>query len=824
MLLNYIKLSFRLLLRNPFITGINILGLSIGFAAFYILWPYTQSELKTDHFHRDYERIARLTWHHRWTDNNLKWDEFYNAANFCGVAKQIADEFSDVEELTRFIPQREFVESLHGTDNTVFVSVYERDSARHFFREENVAFADPNFFEFFSFPLLKGDASTVLNQPGTVVLSRAHSVKYFGDRDPINSLIYLSDSIPLRVTGVFDDLPRDTYFHFDVVISTAGKDEIDDRYKAKFDHAGWMGENFIRVHTGASFAKLEQQINARRRILYDFGEKVDPTVRVHPLRDLSFVDVSRSQVYKSRNALIILTTLSFVILFLAWTNYVSLSISTLHKRMPEVGTRKVVGAGKKDFMIQFLVESSIINLFALALSLTLVQLLKSPAEYLFHFYVVDLQTIVDEHLITFVTIPVTGIFLTGIYPVLISSKKGAVALLKRLRVAETPLWIKSLVTFQYSSAIVLLIWVGAIYFQLDYILNKSSGVDENGVIVVDCPLDRRDNYGSKLDYLINEAYKIEGIRVASVSKSIMGDTDGLPTFAQRHEGEVPIGLWSNGMVDENFLELYGIPLLEGRNFKVNSPSNQTSILLSKSAVQRLGFSSPKEAIGARIILNYHFKDMEVIGVYDDYEHVPFLTQTRIASGTILTYKNSIAQDKPISRISFKIDLQFTAAILAELQDLYKKVFPLETFKSVFLDQNIRRNYLNEQTIRNQIMLLTFLSIGIACLGLLGTTSNKVVEKTKEIGIRKVLGAQIHQIALLIVNTSIMQVLTSIVVGIPLAYFLIEKYQERYSERMTFSWWHYALPIALLVTIMIITIIGVLVKAARTNPVESLRSE
>ena len=197
---------------------------------------------------------------------------------------------------------------------------------------------------------------------------------------------------------------------------------------------------------------------------------------------------------------------------------------------------------------------------------------------------------------------------------------------------------------------------------------------------------------------------------------------------------------------------------------------------------------------------------------------PFLAQLQITPGTLLTYKNAIAQDQPVSKISFRIDPKQTATIATQLEELYKSIFPLETFNWVFLDQNIRRNYAQEQITRNQIILFTFLAIGIACLGLLGTTSNKVVEKTKEIGIRKILGAHLHQIALLIINTSLKQLLVSIVIGIPLAYLLVEKYQERYSERMTFSWWHYALPVALLVVIMILTIAGVLMKAARTNPV------
>ena len=151
MLINYIKLAIRLLIRNPFFTAINVLGLSMGFTAFYILWPYTQSELHSDQFHHDYEKIARLSWHHRWTDNNQNWDEFYHALNFCGIGRRIADEFTEVKDLTRIVLQKDFKKQQQGVGSKVFFAIYKSDSTKEYFREENVAFADPNFFQFFSF-------------------------------------------------------------------------------------------------------------------------------------------------------------------------------------------------------------------------------------------------------------------------------------------------------------------------------------------------------------------------------------------------------------------------------------------------------------------------------------------------------------------------------------------------------------------------------------------------------------------------------------------------------------------------------------------------
>ena len=647
MLLNYLKLAFRLLLRNPFFTLINVLGLSVGFATFYILWPYTQSELKSDQFHNDYENIASLSWQHRWTDNNQDWNGFDNALNFCGIGKRIADEFSEVKDFTRLVPQREFSKSSRLDVGTrIFITIYQSDSTKEFFREGKTAFADPNFFQFFSFPLESGDPAKVLSAPGSVVISQQHGIKYFGDANPINSIIYLNDSIPYTVTGVFYDLPRNTHFNFDVVMTTAGIDDIDRRFVPDDGVDDWIGANYIKVNEGVKLEDLQHKINDQRRDLYEHWANTDGSILVKSLKDIVFSDpVDNPFVYKSKNALNILLALSIIVLFLAWTNYVGLSITTLHKRMPEVGTRKVVGARNRDFIIQFFTESAIINLLSLLLAFTLVQLVKSPVEYFLHFYVADWKTIISEHFIIMVLIPVFGMIVTGMYPALMSSKKSATHLLKKLRTVQMPWWIKSMVTFQYASAVVLLIWIGAVYFQLNYILSKNTGVNQDGILVVDCPLNQKENYNHKLDNFITTSSGINGIYQATLSKSVVGDKTGLPFMVKRGENGIGVGLNSNGIVDESFLDLYGINLLAGRKFQANSPADENSVLLSSLAIKRLGFSSPEEAIGERIILPRYRLQVEIIGVYKEYEFEPYFVQAQQKSiGSILTYKNSLVKD------------------------------------------------------------------------------------------------------------------------------------------------------------------------------------
>ncbi len=825
MLLNYIKLALRLLVRNPFLTIINIVGLSVGFASFYILWPYATSELGSDQFHKDHESIARLTWHHRWTDNKQDWDEFYNASNFCGIGKRIADEFSEVKDLTRLVPQEFFSKECQGVTSNVFFTVNQNDSRKEIFEEKNTAFADPNFFKFFSFPLIAGDAANVLLEPGSVVISRKHSHKYFGSADPINSIIYLNDSIPLRVTGVCKDLPKNTHFRFDIIVTTAGKNDIDLPFSSD-NLPDWMGANYIKINEGVKFEDIQQKVDDQRKELYDHWESADPTISVEPLKDVAFSDTAENVfAYKSKNALLLLRAMAFIILFLAWTNYLSFSISTLHKRMPEVGTRKVVGARNRDFITQFLVESAIMNFSSLLLALTFVQLLRSPVEVLFHFYIPEWQGVLNQHFVIMLIMPAVGILATGAYPVLISSKKGAADLLKKLRPVQMPWWIRSMVTVQYAAAVVLLIWIGAVYFQLDYILNKNIGINAAGLLAVDFPSRQKGNYSNKLDYFIDSSLKISGIHGASRSRSVMGDNTGVPIMVKRSANAVSVGLFSNGAVDENFLDLYGIPLLAGRSFIQDLPSDQKSVMLSRTAVRRLGFSAPEECIGSKIVLPaYNVADAEIVGVYGDYDLQPYFALAVISNGSMLTYKNSLTPDRVASKISFKMNLENAATIIARLEELYKTTFPQETFTWTFLDQNISRHYAQEQIARNQIMLFTLMAIGIACLGLLGTATNKSIEKTKEIGIRKILGARMHQIAQIILNTTARQVVIANVIGLPAAYYLVGKHLERYSERLSFQWWHYALPVAILLVIMSLTIVGVLLKAAKTNPVESLRSE
>jgi putative ABC transport system permease protein len=289
-------------------------------------------------------------------------------------------------------------------------------------------------------------------------------------------------------------------------------------------------------------------------------------------------------------------------------------------------------------------------------------------------------------------------------------------------------------------------------------------------------------------------------------------------------------------VDEDYLLFYDIKLLVGRNFiKDDQPD---AILISRFAATRLGFKSPEDAVGSRINLYLHpqvrnWKDAEIIGVFENFRLDSFLNMSESSTeatdegrGVILMYKNQTFADAISNpeKISIRVSPQNFEETIASIQTLYEEQFQGNVFTWYFLDDHANQVYVHEKTARNQIVLFTALAIFIACLGLLGMISNKVVEKTKEIGIRKVMGAQLYQIAQILLSTTVKQIVIATIIGIPVAYYLTQQYLEKYSERIILQWWHFCLPVAILVSIMFASIASVLWKAAKNNPVEALKYE
>lgn len=827
MLLNYFKLTLRLLIRNPFTTFIHVAGLAAGFATFMILWPYAEYELRSDQYHKDADRIARLSVDFKWTDNGQNWNGMLGVFNSWGVARQVANTFPNVEDVVRMVPQLNFTEQLHGLDNHFFISVHDLSGNKTTYRETQAVLADPNLFQFFSIPLVAGDAHHVLEVPNSIVISETVSKKYFGEANALGKTVYTNDDVALEVTGVFKKLPQNSHLRFDMVLSVTGKQGIDVAV-----WSGWSGYCYLKLKEGYSCKMLQEDLDERKASLFAFVKSgcshCDWSPLIQPLKDIVFTDF-RGNTFASKSKFLLeaVYVVSFVILMLGWINYIALSVHSLKKRLSEWATRKVVGAGKKDISIQLLVESLTINTISLVAALTIFQTLKTPAEQWLGVYIPKQDELSLGVILVIVLVFLTSITLTSLSPLLFIQKRGIIELLKGSgsRAKSSPLK-SGLVTAQYVIAVVLLIWVTTTSLQLNHILEKDIGLRKDGILVIEGPARSQGYNGSELSSFVAGVQRIDGVIESAVSHSLVGEPDVKGTTVYRKGGGNFVGTDTNGGVDENFLSTFQIDLLVGRNFLPDNPADKNTVLISQALARRLGFATIEEAIGEKIsLLDSKAENVEIIGVFSDYEFRPYFNDmTERGRGILLTYKNYLIPFFKPLKISVNVDMQKVPVILAQLEALHSTFFPDETFRWYWLEEKIGNQYSNERIAKNQIAFFTLLAIGIACLGLLGMITNKVVEKTKEIGIRKVLGAQLHQVVHVLLNSTVKQVVLAVIVGIPVSYYLTQRYLENFSDRVAVAWWHFTVPILIIIVIMSCTIASAVWRAANGNPVEALKHE
>ena len=824
MLLSYLKLSLRLLARNPFFTFINVVGLSVGFAVFFVLWQYSQNELKSDQFHKDYEQIYRITTLYRWTDDGNTWQGSIGGFTNYRIM-DIVSRYTNVIDRTDFFSQRVFSEPYtQGHGAKIFMSAVDENDVRVSFLETKVIYAEPNFFNFFSFPLILGSKQNVLKSPDAMVISENIATKYFGKTNPIGKTLYLNNTITLQVTGVFKNLPHNTHLAFDIVIST---ERIRNQLPGEF---GFFSQSYLKLPVGTDVESLKNKVNSLsgEEISYVAwggwkGGKAEIFLR--PLKEVAY-EALRWDTFtsKSKYLLYIFSVASLIILMMAWINHVNLTISSSSKRLKELAARRTVGARTRDFVAQFMVEAVIINIVSFLLALTLIQLLRSPADIFLQFQIPGWSEIALQTWIILISTLLAGILLTGSYLAIISLKRSPRSLFQSHQL-KTNLSTNGILTIiQFTGTCILVIWVFAFNKQLTFVMNKDIGLNRDRVVVLDLPIIPTDNWQADIEILTRKATKLPGIDAFTVCSSVLPSWEEARIGINRKEGEPGITIDSNGGVDENFIPFYGIKLLAGRNFQADQPSDKDAILISRGAMLRLGFGKPEDAIGQKLFR----PASEIIGVFEDYTLRPLIKNEEITYGGIpgiaLTYKDFLLKDLKSKKISFRVESENFNETIEGVEKFYNSVFPGSVFNWSFLDDQINSQYQSDRTARNQIFFFSALAIGIACLGLLGMISNKVVEKTKEIGIRKVMGAELHQIAQILLNTTAKQIIIATVIGIPVAYYLTQQYLEKFSERITLQWWHFALPVLILAVIMFATIASVLWKAAKSNPVEALKYE
>jgi putative ABC transport system permease protein len=836
MIANYFLIAARILRTNLFFSLIMVIGLSVSYTSFHWLWFYAEHELHADQFHRDFKKIYRVYYTWRYSDDGSTFHEENWGPNLFVTGPWLKNKYEEVESFTRIVNQSAFRESLVGHDTEIYFEYEAENQKKISFKEENIAYGDANLFSFFTMDLLQGEAQSALNNSNSVVISKSVAKKYFGGNDPLGKILLLNGTKALNVSGVFDDLPSNTHLNFDIVVSAAGFSET------------FTAHDFSGVaHT---YVKLTDQTNARHfqdKILThddDFWKpiylrytKETATTKLQPLESMVFDEPMARDDFqqKSKSILYILKTIAVCILIMGWVNYINLTFSRVMKRIKELATRRTFGAGQRDFFLQFLIETLLINVSAIGLAMLATSV---SSDLIAHLISVNLPTLNNRWstILFYMLIVLSGCSLIALYPTLIA-KSLSINVLFRTN-SKSPgigkLFLKIISVTQYSIAIMLILWVVVINLQMDHLLNLQTGLKKEQVIIIDGPLNKSKNYTTEVASLGNELRKLDNVSAFTSSHSVVGDKNYKMVLLKAHGKSNNAGLLTNGGIDETFISFYGIKLLSGRNFFKDMPSETNAILLSKIGAERLGWMSPDEAVGQKILLDNwgnplnNGNELEVIGVFQDYDLYPYIKTGSLSNdalgsqGLFFTYKNMAIPGLTPNKISIKITGDYDAALDA-VEKTYTTLFSQSFFNWYFLDAHFNKAYRSHLDFRDQMTSFAFLAIFIACLGLLGTSSFMASEKIKELAVRKVLGAGPGNLIRILISGTAGHLLLSLFIGLPLGYFFILEYLATYTARVTVQWWIFLMPLTLLTVVFFCTILPVLYRAIKINPVTSLKN-
>ncbi len=798
MLKNYLKSALRIILKRRTISAINILGLAVGMAACLLILHYAAFELSYDKFHEDLENIYRFRGGDR-------------ADIAAAAGRVLTEEFPEVLDYVRLLRAGSW-------------GVYSYQDK--YFREEKTFSTSNALFRIFSFKLLQGNREKVLSEPNSVVLTESTAKKYFGDEDPMGKVLKYNGRTDYKVVGIMEDVPKNSHLEFDLLASI---ETLRLRYGGDIDNSWiiWGFYTYIKVAPGTDPVALErkvQEFSKRKQKEVNRPESFWEIYHVMPLKDIHLFSsyVSEASENGSGTAVKFLLVVAFLILVIAWSNYINLSTARSLERAKEVGVRKVVGANQRQLIRQFLFESLVLNVCSALLALIILELVlpifsrfsRTPAVF---YLVQDFR-----FWILLSGIFVLGIFLSGMYPALVLSSYQPVSVFKGITGTGSRGVIlrKGLVVFQFMVSAALIAGTLTVYNQISHMIKSDLGMDIEQTLVLERPsviIDKsREEFEARTLTFTNELEKISGVEQISRSTYVPGDDVFMINEGQKADEpiEATIDVYEIQM-DENFIEMYDLELLAGRNFSKEFGTDGSGVILNDTARKLLGWESPESAINQKFI--YQTKTpFTVIGIVADY-HQESLKQNFEPLSFLYRPSNN-------GHYSIKIKTENPMGIIAAVKELWDKFFPGNPFEYFFLDDHYNRQYGSDWQFLRMFGLFSLLAIFVACLGLLGLSLFNTIHRTKEIGIRKVLGASFLSILFLLTKEFLKLILLANTVSLPLFYFYLNRWLEKYPFRIDIGWWFFAAPVVLIAAIAFCVISYHSLKAATSNPVKALRYE
>ena len=780
---------------------INILGLAFGIAVCLIIYIYVSYEKSYDTFNVNADNIYRM-------ENVRYYTSGIDSSAGC-IAKlgpALKEEFPEIVDFTRLRK----ISALISVNN-------------QYYNEKNILWADSSLLTMFSFPLISGSANKALTGKYSAVITRDIAEKYFGNPDVVGKTIKIGGT-DFKITGVAENIPPNSYIQFDILLSF--NTQLNDRFC-------WGCNNnntYILVRPGTQKSELQAKLPLIVDKLHNRQESgFDRAYFLQPLKDIHLHSNLRTELGKNGNVetVYFLSLLALIILLIAWINYINLSTARSVERAKEVGLRKVIGAGFWTLVRQFLLESFIINLLAVVLSLLIVEitfpywteLTGVPAS-------ISFWTSTDVMMLLLVLIFANPIA-AGIYPAFVlSSYSPAFILRGGFKSSSKGIFVrKGLVIFQFAISVILIAGIVIVEQQLSFMRNKNLGINIKQKLVVNVPtnLGKGEDRISAYNTFINELRNRSLIKDATFSSVIPGmeNTDvtgGIRQSEQSFEqGKQVYFVY----VAHNYLDFFDINLVCGRNFfnselkgLYQNRYNAKGLIINESAAKEFGFSSPEKALGASIISDKD-KIGNVIGVIKDYHQ-----QSLDKEITPSIYEGVTSGNYFI----FDIDTKGISGKISGIKNNFAKMFPGNPFEYNFLDEFFDRQYKADIQTEQILGFFTVLSIFISCLGLIGLSSLMTIQRTKEIGVRKVLGASLKSLLILLSKEFLKWVIVANVFAWPVAYFIMSKWLEDFAYRINISFWIFVLSGGIALLIALATVSFQAIKAAAANPVESLRYE
>ena len=799
MIHNYFKIAWRNLRKHKFYTLINIFGLSLGISCCIILFQFITYHLSFDTYHHNAKSLYKIVEQMHLEDGTT----LYERGAPMVLAAAIKTELPQIKDAAVLVQKRSF---------TISVSQSNGAGKKLFYEKENVGLADKHWFNMFDYTWLTGNAANAFNDPDNAVITHKLAQKYFGTDDAVGRVIRLDNKHNFKVTGVLKDNVENTDFKCDMFLSLTSIKTLYPDVQQQFQN-DWYYEDSRNVLVLSLPANLSPK-TVEAAITKVSGKEVAKTFRyfLQPLNEVHFDGRYSGVIQKS-----LLTTLGIVgllLIVIACVNFINMATAQSFKRAKEIGTRKVLGSTPSAIFIQFIAETSLIVLLAGLLAVLSVWLflpvLNSWLQTALTFNFVH-----DYVLFAFIALSMVIITVAaGFYPALILSRFKPVNALKNQmgnQWQSTGLSRKSLIVIQNIIAQILIIGTIIITMQVRYLKTTNLGYNKTGVIMLPLP----DFDKGKTDFLRNQLLAQPGINAVSFcyrAPSSTSDKGGSIKYDSR-EWEKFVGRTIMG--DAGYTKTFGLNIIAGRNIAESDTAME--YLVNEKLAQRLGVKNPQDIIGHKFTAgDLSDNPGTIVGVVKDF-HAKSL-YTAIEPEYISTFR------KAYQYAGVRIDMKNQSVALAQMQKIWQSVFPDNVFEYRFLDEQIADFYQKEDLLNKLIKSSTIIAIFISCLGLLGLISLLTLQRTKEIGIRKVLGASVTHIAALLSADFLKLIIIAIIIASPVAWFIMSKYLQDFAYRIDIQWWVFALAAIIAILIAFVTVSFQSIKAAMANPINSLRNE